>query len=204
MISEPRRPPLPPVHPRSQRSVARGIGPGRADLERFVLPAKLDATTKRFLRLWRLPNLLQDIAFCRNPRLRTTVARWVFAKHRIELGPRFFALHQSQDRILCHELAHAATGTIHGRRVLPHGPEWRALVQAAGFSPQTRFTTRRPIRRLMPRAVISRHYEHRCPVCQAVRFGKRPAKRWRCIECTAIGLPGQLMIFEVPPRHVLS
>ena len=201
MTLKPMQPTQSPMRHRRQRSAVRSALPQRALLKPVVLPVSLSDTFLRIQKVWRLPRLLQNVAFCRNPRLRTTVARWVLAKHRIELGPRFFALRQSQPQILCHEVAHAAAVALHGRRVMPHGPEWRALVEVAGFRPETQLKTHRRTEAPRPRTAISRRFEHRCPVCQAVRFSKRAARRWRCVECTASGLPGQLMISEVQPRH---
>lgn len=37
---------------------------------------------------------------------------------------------------LVHELCHLAVWARHGRKARPHGPEWRALMQAMGQSPQ--------------------------------------------------------------------
>jgi predicted SprT family Zn-dependent metalloprotease len=40
--------------------------------------------------------------------------------------------------VLCHELAHLAARERHGDRIRPHGPEWKALMRAAGYEPKTR------------------------------------------------------------------
>ena len=47
--------------------------------------------------------------------------------------------------VLCHEIAHLAVRDLHGR-CQPHGPEWAALVRAAGFKPRRRipWSARRP------------------------------------------------------------
>jgi ribosomal protein L37AE/L43A len=37
-------------------------------------------------------------------------------------------------------------------------------------------------------------YEHRCPVCHAVRFARRRMSQWRCRECVTVGLPGLLEV----------
>jgi mutator protein MutT len=93
--------------------------------------------------------------------------------------------------VLCHEAAHVAAYRLHGRRAAPHGREWKALVRAAGFEPRVlaRESTA-PRKRGRPR----RRYEHRCEVCQSVRYGGRPVPQWHCAECIAAGLDGVLTI----------
>ncbi|MBW2278311.1 MAG: SprT-like domain-containing protein, partial [Deltaproteobacteria bacterium] len=49
---------------------------------------------------------------------------------RLEQGPREFL-----EEVLCHELAHLAAARRSGRRVKPHGAEWKALMRAAGYPP---------------------------------------------------------------------
>jgi predicted SprT family Zn-dependent metalloprotease len=148
----------------------------------------LEAAT-RWVKVWRAPQLLDRITFGRNPRLRSTIARWVLDAHKVELGPRFFVLRRRQEEILCHEIAHAAAVAKHGRRVAAHGTAWRALVRAAGFEPLARFNTvRRRGRQAARVSQEKRLFEHRCLVCQAVRFAERPVKRWRCLECVGSGL----------------
>ena len=41
--------------------------------------------------------------------------------------------------VLCHEAAHVAARRIHGRSIRPHGPEWKRLIQAAGYPPSVRY-----------------------------------------------------------------
>jgi predicted SprT family Zn-dependent metalloprotease len=144
--------------------------------------------------LWEVPRLPELVTFRQNPRLRTTIARWVPGFRCIELGTRFFTLEGQQEEVLCHELAHAAVSLKHGPGVMAHGPEWRALIKAAGFVPCTRLEV--SSRGLQPAraARASRLYEHRCPVCQGVRYAKRAMMRWRCVECMGTGLPGELKI----------
>ena len=97
--------------------------------------------------------------------------------------------------VLCHEVAHLAASDLHGRHCRPHGPEWAALVRAAGFEP------RRWIPWSLPRppsarqtAARVRRYIHRCPVCQLHWTAGRPVRQWRCAPCVAAGLSGHLDI----------
>jgi predicted SprT family Zn-dependent metalloprotease len=99
--------------------------------------------------------------------------------------------------VLCHEAAHAAVVALHGRRVRPHGAEWRDLMLFAGFRPRVRLPSEDLVGlpRFAQRARVL--WEHRCPVCQAHRFAGRPVRQWRCATCWAEGLPGQLRITRV-------
>jgi predicted SprT family Zn-dependent metalloprotease len=152
-------------------------------------------TIDRWADRWSIPKLRRHVAFRRNPRLRVTVARWVVASQCVELGPRFFKLRRHQQEILCHELAHAAALIKHGPCVSAHGREWRELVRAAGFEPKVRWLSPREnsTRPGGPRRP-ARLYEHRCPVCQAVRIARRAMTQWRCVECVDTGLAGRLEI----------
>ena len=96
--------------------------------------------------------------------------------------------------VLCHELAHVAAYELHGRRHRPHGPEWAALMQAAGFEPRARARLTHDVSALLVAPRRGSQYEHRCPVCRAVRFARRPVRQWRCVACITAGLDGHLLI----------
>jgi predicted SprT family Zn-dependent metalloprotease len=104
--------------------------------------------------------------------------------------------------VVCHELAHLAARERHGDRIHPHGPEWKALMRAAGYAPRVRMPAppnaptpqlRRPRRR---RRYL---YLHHCRRCRLSRTAKRSVPRWRCAACLTAGLDGILDIF----RHAL-
>lgn len=60
------------------------------------------------------------------------------------------------ERTVPHEVAHVAMHQVHGHRVRPHGPEWKALMQAFGVDASTRHDLpARAVRRL-------RHFRYRC------------------------------------------
>jgi predicted SprT family Zn-dependent metalloprotease len=70
-----------------------------------------------------------------NPRLKSTLARWVPPEDVLEVslaaqtrGKRLFR------EILCHEAAHVVVWHESGPSARPHGPEWAALMRAAGFN----------------------------------------------------------------------
>lgn len=156
-------------------------------LSKDLLSSALKKRAGGWIRQWRVPTLLQQISIRPNNLLRTTVARWREKMKCLELGPQFFRMTERQDEILCHELAHAAAVQIYGKGVSPHGVEWHALVKAAGFSPSAIVKTPGS-RSLGSRTTRNTWYEHRCLVCHAVRFAKKPMERWRCAECSQHGL----------------
>jgi len=158
----------------------------------FRLSKKLEMDMRRWSRLWGMPNLSQEVKVRFNGRLRSTVARLLHQVDIIEVGPRFIALRTRRREILCHELAHAAVSRrpLAGER--PHGAVWKTLVQSAGFDAVVRITVQRKSRGSIQSRSL--RYEHRCPVCQFVRFGRRPVNGWRCAECVRCGLPGKLTI----------
>lgn len=166
------------------------------------LSKDLVAAVARWCRLWRVPALPAKVSFKRNPRLKTTIARWQEKLQCVELGPRFFAFRRRKEEILCHELAHAAAILLHGRGIAPHGQEWCALVEAAGFVPGSMLKTRMHGPQETRAVSTPTLYEHRCPVCHAVRYAKRAMARWRCVECVEAKLPGQLQIVRRPRERV--
>jgi predicted SprT family Zn-dependent metalloprotease len=100
--------------------------------------------------------------------------------------------------VLCHEVAHLAARDLYGSRCRPHGPEWAALVRAAGFEPRRQIPWAKPSRPSQLTTTRRRHYIHRCPVCQLQRTAWRPVRQWRCAACVAAGLPGRLEITSLP------
>jgi predicted SprT family Zn-dependent metalloprotease len=155
-------------------------------------------------RTWKVPRAALAVQFVVNSRLRRSVARYLRKARVIQLGPRFFSVSSRHEEILCHELAHAAVDFVYGTRAKVHGPEWRQLVEAAGYHPaaQAAFTSlasRAASRQVAktPRSFPGTVYVHRCPVCQMVRRARRPVPQWRCAACVAAGLSGTLQITKV-------
>jgi predicted SprT family Zn-dependent metalloprotease len=163
-----------------------------------VISGHLARTLRSWAKLWRVPGLSDRITFRHNARLRTTIARWLIESNCLEVSTRFFELRRDHREILCHELAHAAASRIHGRCVRPHGHEWRELMREAGYEPRARRVYQRGTQ-ASPSTVPSQSlYEHRCAVCHAVRYGKKPVRSWRCVGCVGAGLTGHLTIKVVP------
>jgi len=164
-----------------------------------LLSDALNERASGWIRQWRVPTLLRQISLRRNTSLRTTIARWRENEKCLELGPRFLRMRRRQDEIVCHELAHAAALEIYGEGVSPHGAEWRALIAAAGFLPTVTFTAEKSSSQVS-RRIGGTWYEHRCPVCHAVRFAKKRVPQWKCTECSEHGLPGLLKITKLEER----
>lgn len=178
------------------------VGPLVASIQRAVasgvISGQLARTLRHWAKLWSVPELPDNIKFCHNPRLRRTIARWVIESNTVELGARFFELSRDHREILCHELAHAAAVRMRGRSVRPHGPAWCELLREAGYEPRAHRVSDRRRHASLTADHSPLIYEHRCPVCHAVRYGKRPVKNWRCVECARAGLSGHLVITTEP------
>jgi predicted SprT family Zn-dependent metalloprotease len=163
-----------------------------------VISGRLARALRHWAGLWGVPELVDRMKFRHNACLRTTIARWVIASNTLELSARFFELPDAHWEILCHELAHAAAVRLGGQSVRPHGRLWGDLVRQAGFVPRPRHVTLQGRGASVPHVRRSGIYEHRCPICHAVRVGKRRVNQWRCAECVGAGLPGHLVITCVP------
>src|SRR3990172_3344348 len=106
----------------------------------------------RWAERWETPGLEHRLEISFSPRLRSSLGRCAPGKREIRLAQ--FLIDASEALVfeaLCHEAAHAAVYEIHGRCARPHGPEWRALMRAAGFEPRTRIP-----REVLPRTHASR------------------------------------------------
>ncbi|MCK5800636.1 MAG: hypothetical protein KAI47_25785, partial [Deltaproteobacteria bacterium] len=96
--------------------------------------------------------------------------------------------------------AHIAVYELYDDGYKPHGSEWQALVRQAGFEPMVRMTVD-ALRPKPSRPGVTVLYDHRCAVCGYSRSAKRPVTRWRCPECRAAGLEGELEITSRPPTY---
>jgi len=169
-----------------------------------IIQGELARTLDQWATAWGVPELPNRITLRFNPRLRSTVARWVITSHSLEVGSRFYARRSDSREVLCHEFAHAAAVSKHGRAAQPHGPEWQRLVREAGYEPKAYRRKDRLPRFIRGQAVGLLSYEHRCLVCQSVRYGKKAVQQWRCPECSAAGLSGKLVITRVPDPGILQ
>jgi predicted SprT family Zn-dependent metalloprotease len=131
-----------------------------------------------------------------SPRLKRPLANSVPSKALIRLRPDVvMGSNECLLEVLCHELAHIAVFELFGPAAKPHGPEWRSLVAAVGFAPQTSTEIANSARANEHKVRRSDAlYLHRCPVCQNTRRAKRPITQWRCAPCKVAGLDGQMTI----------
>ncbi len=148
--------------------------------------------------IWNLPDLESRLSIVFSPRFRTAVGRCAPDKSEIRLASFLLTAPPEVLReALCHEAAHAAVYALHGRGPRPHGEEWRELMRAAGFEPRIRM----PVD-MSPHGRKSRKgnrglWEHRCPICHMSRTAHRPVRNWRCAQCRAAGLAGDLIVTRI-------
>jgi predicted SprT family Zn-dependent metalloprotease len=150
-------------------------------------------------KIWDIPDLAATVEIRFSDRLKSSLGRCkpslglLTLSAELEGGdPGLLA------EVLCHEIAHVAAYRLHGARAAAHGSEWRALVRVAGFEPRV-IARESPAPRQRRRR--RRRYEHRCEVCQSVRYGGRPVPQWRCAECVDAGLHGKLVIIPHDPTN---
>jgi predicted SprT family Zn-dependent metalloprotease len=110
----------------------------RSTLDR--IPETLRSKAQQWEELWGLPGMTESVTVEFSRRFRSSLGQcrpvqgWIRLAAHLETGNDDLL-----EEVLCHELAHVAVHRLHGRRVRPHGPEWKCLVSAAGFTPQARF-----------------------------------------------------------------
>lgn len=153
--------------------------------------------------LWGVSGLESTLDIRVSQRMRTSLGRCRAAAGEIRIASFLLEAPESLVReVVGHEVAHAAVAELHGSRVRPHGPEWKALMSAAGFEPRVRLP-HTELERLPPRSRGARIlWEHRCPVCQMQRLAGRPVRQWRCAACRDAGLEGALVISRTTAQQV--
>ena len=151
--------------------------------------------------LWRDPLLADETRVEFSSRMTRTLGRAYPARMLIRLSASLTAELDAQafKEFLCHEAAHLVAFRRHGRAINPHGPEWRRLVEAAGYRPTTKIRMKdaEPARSTGNRV----RYLHSCPVCGTRRTAGKPMYRWRCVTCVDAGLDGRLLITNRPRRQ---
>lgn len=172
------------------------------DADLTVADARAIEMLSRSLRRWDLDAAALGARIEFSSRLRTSLGVCYPERNLIRLHP-FLARPENSmllHGVVCHEAAHIAAPIKAGRRVKPHGPEWKALVRECGYKPRVRlqvpdFHKSRQSRKNGSdlRAV----FEHCCPVCQTQRLASRPQRRWRCADCVDAGLDGKLTITSI-------
>jgi len=109
------------------------------------LPSHLLQSLYRWLHLWDVPHLESKSRIEWSRRLARSLGRCYPDRRSIRISSY---LESAPDgllqEVLCHEMAHLAARELHGRKARPHGPEWKALMQKAGFAPRLRRRRRSP------------------------------------------------------------
>lgn len=159
-------------------------------------PPDLRQVVRPWAAVWGLPGFEQRLRISFSSRLSRSLGRCTPRSGRIVLHPVLSgASHSRVAEVLCHEAAHIAAYELFGKSVRPHGPEWAALVTAAGFQPRYKATYPNA---LQPKLLHPprKRFDHLCPVCQVTWVARKRMSRWRCTYCLADGLTGELVISE--------
>jgi predicted SprT family Zn-dependent metalloprotease len=188
----PRRPSRSGPHPQIHRD---DRPPAWSSRNRSATEHSLPRTSHNFAALvskwaaaWRVPALPEMVSVTFSNRLRRSLGRVRPRTGAITLNAKLATAPRKVVReVLCHEAAHVANFMLHGIRAKPHGPEWCALVRAAGYNPTTALGCRwvpppAPAQRMTSRI------KYRCPVCHAVCLGSKHASLLHCGECLRSGV----------------
>ena len=141
----------------------------------------------RWARVWRTPDLPHCVKILFSTRLRKSLGRVRAKSGVITLNTQLASVPRSVLlEVLCHEAAHVAIYLLHGWRAKPHGPEWRELVQLAGYRPATRLRCPQLHSAEMERLPAPRTH-CRCPVCLTEYFVHRLSLLQHCSVCFRVG-----------------
>lgn len=155
----------------------------------------------KWAKVWHVPSLSHRVSIAYSPRLRKSIGRARPHTGKIVLSTRCAGLPRALlFEIVCHEAAHIAVHVLHGTHAKPHGPEWRKLVQVAGYRPCTTLRNR-GLAGNSAVANLSRRHHYRCPVCQEDYYTRRRNSRLVCTACHHAGAPAILrFISHSSPR----
>jgi len=155
---------------------------------------QIKASIDRFCVAWGVEEIQNDIQVEFSARLTRSLGRTQPLQKVIRLNTELSTtLTDHLEEVICHELAHIAAVHQHGTSIKPHGEEWQKLVRSVGYEPSVRMYVNG---QASPRKLL-KSYKHYCPVCHFQRIGRTRMKRWRCAECVANGLSGELKITEI-------
>jgi predicted SprT family Zn-dependent metalloprotease len=164
------------------------------------IPPGLEPVVAYCADLWGVPALLERVRIVPAPRMTVTLAHAYPATNTIRISSR--VLESGSDElireVLCHELAHLACRMRHGRRVTPHGREWKELMRQTGYEPRARFKHDEALPLVVP-ARRPLAFEHRCPICGWTQLARTTNRRWRCATCVRAGRDGKLIVVRVNP-----
>lgn len=137
-------------------------------------------------RIWQAPSLCAGLEISFSVRMRSKLGSCHAHRRKITLNSLLARPENAEVavEVLCHEAAHLAAYDLFGRRIKPHGPEWKALMRAASFEPRVRFDPAS----VTGLALIRKSrfaYRHVCRDCGARFVSGRTDRRWRCRPCYA-------------------
>ncbi|MFO1438062.1 MAG: SprT family zinc-dependent metalloprotease [Verrucomicrobiaceae bacterium] len=172
---------------RSLREFAPAPEPKKAEVEQVgVRDEGLESQAGEWLEQLGMPGARKLLRVEWNTRLRSTAGYAHYPHWRIELNPRLRDFEGQVERTLKHELAHLIAYHRGGRRIEPHGAEWRQACTDLGI-PGERARHTLPL----PRKEVKRNLVYVCPSCQHVarrvkRF-RRPTACKKCCDAHAGG-----------------
>ena len=149
------------------------------------------------------PELMPKLLVGWNLRMRTTAGVAIASKWEIWLNPALKAVSDEEiERTLLHELAHLLAHLRHGgRRLQPHGREWRQACRDLGIEGEAR-THQLPFEQ----RAMKRRYRLQCPVCGESHNRVRTTKRRvACLACCRLHHEGRyherfrLEIYKLEP-----
>ncbi|MDF1851215.1 MAG: SprT-like domain-containing protein [Verrucomicrobiales bacterium] len=132
-----------------------------------------------------LPKLAAQVEVEWNRKMRTSAGRAFYQMGKIELNPRLQALpvetrDDEIERTFLHELAHLVSfARAQGKRIQPHGPEWKQACADVGIPGEDRCHDLN----FAPRK-MRRKFAYECPACgSVVERVRRLKRRVACFDC---------------------
>ena len=125
--------------------------------------------------------LASRVSVCWNPRLRSTAGLANYSKSLILLNPKLIEFGALEiEKTFRHELAHlVAHDRAVGRRIEPHGTEWKRACLDLGIEKEKRCHTLP-----LPRRLVQRKHLYQCPVCKVEFRRVQPfRRRVACLAC---------------------
>lgn len=107
---------------------------------RKQLSVDIHRALQSWCHVWGADDLAAQITVEFSSRMTRSLGRCYPERNLIRIAQ--FVLEDSDalvQEVLCHEAAHLAAYHLHGTSIRPHGPEWKALMLAAGYPPTVRF-----------------------------------------------------------------
>ena len=142
--------------------------------------AVLLQTARELLRAHGADRIARELRVEWNSRLKTAAGRANYCQKLISLNPQLFEHPTEIDRTLRHELAHIlAQFRAGGRRVLPHGAEWRQACCDLGIADEKRCHNLP-----FPAQTHAARFIYRCPNCrQEFPRVRRVRRAVACLSC---------------------